>query len=448
MSSALVILAAGMGTRMKSDLPKVLHEIGNAPLLGHAIRSGQSLSPDRIVVVTGHGAELVAPVAKQFAASADVVSQENQLGTADAVKCAKSSLDDFEGDVFVLYGDTPFISAETLGQMAKARADHADLVVLGFEAEDPGRYGRLILGADGRLERIVEYKDATPAEQAINLCNSGVLCAARELLFSLLSEVRNDNAKREFYLTDIVGLARAGGHVAAVVQCPEAETMGCDSRSDLAAAEAIFQTARRSAALEQGVTLQDPETVYFSFDTELERDVRIEPHVVFGKGVRVEAGTTIKAFSHLEETHIGPGASVGPHVRMRGGTVVGAGAKIGNFVETKNAHLAPGVKAGHLSYLGDTEIGAKTNIGAGTITCNYDGKNKHRTEIGAGVFVGSNTALVAPLTLGDGAVIAAGSTVTEDVGPDEMAIARGRQVTKSGAARIMERIRQMTRRKG
>jgi bifunctional UDP-N-acetylglucosamine pyrophosphorylase/glucosamine-1-phosphate N-acetyltransferase len=447
MSAALVILAAGKGTRMKSDLPKVLHEVGNAPLLGHAILSGQTLSPEQIVIVTGHGADAVVPAAHQFAPTAQVVTQTEQLGTAHAVRCAEAVLENFTGNVFVLYGDTPFISADTLSAMAQMRAAGTDVVVLGFEAAEPGRYGRLIRDDRGGLDRIVEYKDTTPEEAAVTLCNSGVMCAERSVLFSLLAEVGNDNAKGEFYLTDVVGLGRAKGLTAGVVTCPETETMGCDSRADLAAAEAIFQASKRGEALDNGVTLRDPASVYFSYDTVLGRDVIVEPHVVLNAGVTVENGATLKAFSHLEDTHIGADASVGPHVRMRGGTEIGPKAKIGNFVETKNAHLALGVKAGHLTYLGDTAIGEGTNIGAGTITCNYDGKGKHRTEIGERVFVGSNSALVAPVAIGDDAIIAAGSTVTDDVGPDQMAIARGKQVNKPGANRIMARVRELTARK-
>ena len=447
MTCALVVLAAGSGTRMQSGLPKVLHKIGNAPLLEHALASGRSLEPSRILVVIGHGAAEVGEALDIMAPEAETVVQTEQLGTAHAVRAAETALANFEGDVFVLYGDTPFILPKTLAAMQAERAAGADVVVLGFEAANPGRYGRLIRAIDGSLDRIVEYKDATPEEQAVTLCNSGVKSVSRELMFSLLADVINDNAKGEYYLTDIVGLARARGLRASVVVCDEEETLGCDSRADLASAETIFQARQRAAALENGVTLQDPNTTYFSFDTHLGRDVTVEPFVYFGPGVTVESGATVKAFSHLADTHIGAKASVGPHVRMRGNTDVGAEAKIGNFVETKNAQLARGVKAGHLSYLGDTAIGQATNIGAGTITCNYDGELKHRTDIGERVFVGSNSALVAPVTLSDGAVVAAGSTITDDVGPDELALARGKQTNKSGAARIMERVRQLTAKK-
>ncbi|MEL6583818.1 MAG: bifunctional UDP-N-acetylglucosamine diphosphorylase/glucosamine-1-phosphate N-acetyltransferase GlmU [Pseudomonadota bacterium] len=447
MATALVILAAGKGTRMKSDLPKVLHEVGSAPLLRHAIDAGSAVEPSQVVVVTGHGGDRVREALAAFAPSAKTVEQTEQLGTAHAVLQSEAALEGFAGDVFVLYGDTPFITPETLHRMRAARADGAAVVVLGFEAEEPGRYGRLILDETGALDRIVEAKEATPEELAVTLCNSGVVCADRDELFSILHEVGNDNAKGEYYLTDIVEIARGRGLTCAAVSCPESETMGCDTRIDLARAEGIFQARKRAEALENGVTLRDPDSTYFSFDTQLSTDVTVEPHVVFLGGVKVASGATVRAFSHLEDTTIGERASVGPHVRMRGNSVIGARSKIGNFVETKKVVLAEGVKAGHLSYLGDAEIGTGTNIGAGTITCNYDGKGKHQTHIGAGVFVGSNTALVAPVTLGDGAVTGAGSTITDDVGADELAIARGKQSNKTGAARIMAKVRELSARK-
>lgn len=440
MDTSLVILAAGQGTRMNSDLPKVLHKIGDAPLLWHAMASGRAMEPARIVVVTGHGADLVDQAAKKFDSEAVCVHQDAQLGTGHAVLQAKGVLGDFDGDVIVLYGDTPFISAETLERIAEARAS-ADLVVLGFEAEAPGRYGRLILKG-GKLDRIVEAKDANPGELAVTLCNSGVMAASRAFMFELLDQLGNDNAQGEYYLTDLVHLARMAGKTAVVVTCDEAETLGINSRQELAAAEVQFQAAKRAEALEIGVSLADPASTYFSFDTVLGRDTVVGPNVVFGPGVTVETGAEIKAFSHLEGCHISRDAVVGPFARLRPGAELSEGAKVGNFVEIKNAEIAEGAKVNHLSYVGDASVGKEANIGAGTITCNYDGVLKHRTEIGAKAFIGSNTSLVAPVQIGDKAMTGSGSVITKDVPDGAMAIARARQENKAGfAVRLMEMLR-------
>ena len=437
---ALVILAAGQGTRMNSDQAKVLHQIGSAPLVAHAIHAGSSLDPARIVIVTGHEAAAVEAAVAAHSAEAVCVRQEEQLGTGHAVLQAADALEGFSGDVIVLYGDTPFIRPETLQAMRAARADR-DIVMLGFEAADPGRYGRLIMDGD-RLTRIVEAKDASPAELEITLCNSGLLSADAATLMTLLAEVGNDNASGEYYLTDVPEIAAARGLTATAVTCPEAETLGINTRAELADAERLFQTARRAEMQENGVTLVAPETVFLAHDTWIGRDVLIEPHVVFGPGVTVENNVTIRAFSHLEGCHLGARATIGPYARLRPGAEIGNDARIGNFVEVKAAEIGEGAKVNHLSYIGDAAIGARSNIGAGTITCNYDGVFKHRTDIGADVFVGSNTMLVAPVTLGDGAMTGSGSVITKDVPAGDLAIARAKQANKQGlGARLMARLR-------
>ncbi len=438
MQTALVILAAGMGSRMKSRLPKVLHKVAGLSLIGHAMRVGAAVSPARTVVVTGHGAEAVEAEVLGLDASAVCVRQDAQNGTAHAVDQAREALADFEGRVIVLYGDTPFITAETLDRMLAA---DADVAVLGFEAADPAKYGRLI--ADGTtLERIVEAKDASPAELEITLCNSGVISAPAGLLFDLIAEVGNDNASGEYYLTDIIELATGRGLRAEVITCAEEETLGINSRVQLAEAEAIFQRSARETAMLGGVTLADPASVYFSFDTSLAQDVTVGPHVVFGPNVRVEEGAEILAFSHLEGCHVGPHAQVGPYARLRPGATLAEAAKVGNFVEIKKAEIGVGAKVNHLSYVGDATVGAAANIGAGTITCNYDGVMKHKTEIGANAFVGSNTLLVAPVNMGAQSMSASGTVVTQDVPDGAMAIGRSKQVNKPGfAVKLMQVLR-------
>ena len=414
MPIALIVLAAGQGSRMLSDLPKVLHRVAHAPLLHHALRAGAALSPERVVVVTGHGGAAVAEAARAEIEDVAVVAQAEQLGTGHAVLQAREALDGFEGDAIVLYGDTPFVRPETLEAMRAVRAEGAEVVVLGFEAAEPGRYGRLIAEGD-RLERIVEAKDASPEELAVGLCNSGVICAEASTLFALLDQVGDDNTAGEYYLTDIVGLARASRMSARVVTCDEAETMGVNTRGDLASAEAVFQARLRAEALAEGVTITAPETVFLAHDTVIGRDAEIEPHVVFGPGVTVESGATIRAFSHLEGCHVSEGCTIGPYARLRPGTDLDRGVRVGNFVEVKAAQVEEGAKINHLSYVGDASVGARANLGAGTITCNYDGVFKHRTEIGEDAFIGSNTALVAPVRVGAGAMTGSGSVVTQDV---------------------------------
>ena len=441
MSTALIILAAGQGTRMNSDLPKVLHKIAGAPMLVHAIRSGEVLEPSRVVVVTGHGGEAVAAAATAYQPMAEIAVQSEQKGTAHAVAQARSALDGFDGDAIVLYGDTPFIQPETLEKMQAARQAH-DIVVLGFEAADPGRYGRLVMDGE-KLERIVEFKDATDEERQITLCNSGVVAARADLLFDLIDGVGNDNASGEYYLTDIVGLARSRGLSAGAVTCDEAETLGINSRPELARAEAKFQDRARAEALENGVTLAAPDTVFFAFDTVIGRDTEVEQNVVFGPDVTVESGAHIRAFSHLEGCHVSRGATVGPYARLRPGAELAEDVKVGNFVEIKAARLDRGAKVSHLSYVGDAEVGEDANLGAGTVTCNYDGVMKHQTRIGARAFIGSSTMLVAPVSVGDDAMTGSGSVITEDVEPGALAIGRARQVTKPGLARrLFEMLKQ------
>jgi bifunctional UDP-N-acetylglucosamine pyrophosphorylase/glucosamine-1-phosphate N-acetyltransferase len=429
---AAVVLAAGKGTRMKTALPKVLHPLAGRPMIGHVLGHLKPLGCERIVVVVSPGMEkLAAAVAPNPAAI-----QAEPLGTAHAVLAARSSLAGFSGDVLVVFGDCPFISAETIGRLVARRraADDPAVVVLGMRPADPAEYGRLIVGMDGALEAIVEFRDATAAQRAITLCNSGVMAIDGRRLFGLLDRVGNANAKGEYYLTDIVGIARADGAVCAVIEAPAAELIGINSRAELAAAEAILQERLRAQAMEDGATLIDPQTVFFSADTKLGRDVVVGPNVVFGPGVEVGDAVEIKAFCHIEGARVAAHAVIGPFARLRPGTVVGERARIGNFVEAKNATLGAGAKANHLTYLGDAVVGAGANIGAGTITANYDGFNKHRTEIGADASVGSNTVLVAPVKVGRGAIVGAGSVVTQSVSPDALALARGRQVEKPGWA--------------
>ena len=423
---AAIILAAGQGTRMKSALPKVMHRIAGRPMIQHLIAACETVF-ERIIVVAGPGM----PELRQAASPHASVIQEERLGTGHAARMAAPLLEGFAGDVAVLYGDNPLISSATLQRLVAAR-DSADLALLAMRPADPARYGRVIQDAEGHVARIVEWADANESERAIGLCNAGVVCAAWPDLSRWLAGLGNDNRQGEFYLTDVVAAARAEGRRNRAVEAPEAELRGINTRVELAAAEAEIQSRLREAAMLGGATLTLPETVCLAWDTRLGRDVVVEPHVVFGPGVTVEEGVTIRAFSHLEQCVVRPGAIIGPYARLRPGTEVGNGAHVGNFVELKAATLGPGAKANHLSYLGDVTIGAGSNIGAGTITCNYDGVNKHRTVIGAGAFIGSDTALVAPVRVGDRALVAAGSIITEDVPEDALAIARGRQVNKPG----------------
>ncbi len=427
MTATAVILAAGLGTRMKSKLPKPLHKIAGRPMLRHLLASCEQVF-DHIVVVVGPGMETVQELAQPHCS----VVQTERLGTAHAALQAAKLFND--GDVAVLYADNPLIRPDTLrGLLARRAAGDAALALLVMRPADPGRYGRVI-GAGEYVERIVEWADATEAERAETLCNAGVLCASAVDMARWLRAVRPDNAKGEYYLTDLVALARGDNERVAAVLAPYGELRGINSRVELAEAEAMVQSWLRAAALEAGVTMTDPASVFLAADTVLESDVSIGPNVVFGPHVTVASGTEIHAFSHLEGCRIGPDCIVGPYARIRPGTVLAEAVHVGNFVELKAAQLSSGAKANHLSYLGDVEVGPATNIGAGTITCNYDGFDKHRTRIGAHVFIGSDTALVAPVSIGDGAMIAAGSVITHDVPGNALGIARGRQVVKPGHA--------------
>ncbi|WP_151955338.1 bifunctional UDP-N-acetylglucosamine diphosphorylase/glucosamine-1-phosphate N-acetyltransferase GlmU [Sphingomonas sp. EC-HK361] len=441
---AAIILAAGKGTRMKSDLHKVLHPIAGRAMLLHLVDSVAALGAERTVVVTGAGREQVeAAVAPLGIATA---LQADQLGTGHAVQQAQAALDGFDGDVLILYGDVPLVSAATMRRMIERlnASDTPAAVVLGFRPDDAGAYGRVIADGDGRIDRMVEFKDASPEEHAVTLCNSGLMAVRSRDLFALLARVSNDNAAGEYYLPDIVMLARADGRHAAVIETDAAEVAGVNSRGELAGVEAGWQQRRRTEAMAAGVTLIAPETVCFAHDTVLGQDVTIEPNVVFGPGVSVAHGVTIHAFSHIEGATIGRDAEVGPYARLRPGAVLGEGSKVGNFVEMKKATLGKGAKANHLTYLGDAEVGAGANIGAGTITCNYDGFFKYRTTIGAGAFIGSNSALVAPVSIGEGAIVAAGSVVTSDVSTDALVLVRPQQTEKPGWA---TRFRQVMRAK-
>ena len=430
---AAIVLAAGKGTRMKSSRHKVLHRIGGRAMIDHLLASVEELAPERLVAVVGESREQLREALDERISFA---VQEPQLGTGHAVQQAAEALSGFTGDVLVLYGDVPFVKADTMRAMIdRLRSDDAPAaVVLGFEPDDPLRYGRVI-AQQGHIVKMVEYKDASEDERACTLCNSGLLAARAEDLFALLDRVSNDNAQSEYYLPDIVNIAIADGQSCAVVKCsaPE-EVAGINSRAELAAAEAQWQALKREEAMENGVTLRAPETVFFSYDTELAEDVTVEPNVVFGPGTSVASGATIRAFSHLEGARVGEGCEVGPYARLRPGAVMEKGSKVGNFVEMKKAVLGEGAKANHLTYLGDATVGAGANIGAGTITCNYDGYFKHRTEIGAGAFIGSNSALIAPVKIGADAIVAAGSAVSRDVADGELRMVRADQMVKPGWA--------------
>lgn len=435
---AIIVLAAGKGTRMKSALPKVMHRAAGRSLLGHVLHAASGLAPAEAVVVVGPGMEAVAAEARGVFPAMRTAVQEDRLGTAHAVSMAKPALAAFSGTILVLYGDVPLIGTESLSRLA-ALAGRSGMAVLGFEAGNPQGYGRLIRNAEGHVTAIREELDASAEERAINLCNSGIIAVSSGLLWPLLARVGNANAKGEYYLTDLVELAAAAGTPCELAVCPEAEVAGVNDRVQLASIEATLQVIYRRRHMLNGATLTDPESVFFSADTVVGQDVVIGPHVVFGPGVSVEDGAEILAFCHLEGAHVGQGARIGPYARLRPGAEIGAFAHIGNFVEVKKAVIGRGAKANHLSYIGDARVGAGTNIGAGTITCNYDGYDKHLTEIGANVFVGSNTALVAPVKVGEGASIAAGSVVTRNVPADALAIARpGLELREGWAARFRD----------
>ncbi len=436
--TAAIILAAGLGTRMESAVPKALHPLAGRPMLAHLLATLRPLGLYPVVVVAGRGMDAVA----EAAAPHRTVVQDPPLGTGHAVLAARDALDGLEGGVLVLYGADPLILPETVNQVLAAQKQNPEpaIVVLGFRAGDPGAYGRLVTAGDGSLEAIVEAGDATPEQLEITFCNSGVMAIDGKHLWGLLKRLGDDNAKGEYHLTDIVQLAREDGLPCVVVEGDEAELIGIDSRADLARAEAAVQNQLRRAAMKSGATLTDPESVTFSFDTRLGRDVTIGPNVVFGPGVSVGDNVEIRAFCHIEGATIAPGAHIGPFARLRPGAEVSGDVHIGNFVEIKNAAIEAGAKVNHLTYIGDARVGAAANVGAGTITCNYDGFAKHHTDIGKGAFIGSNVALVAPVKVGDRAIVGAGSVITKDVAKEGLAVTRAEQKeTKGGAKRLLKR---------
>jgi bifunctional UDP-N-acetylglucosamine pyrophosphorylase/glucosamine-1-phosphate N-acetyltransferase len=431
MSKAAIILAAGQGTRMKSALPKVLHKVAGLPMLGHVIRALRGAGIDRIVVVTSAAGEEV----RAYAASEGCATaiQEQQLGTGHAAAAARDALAGFEGTLVIASGDVPLVTSGLIAEVLAAQV-RTGLALVAFEAADPGAYGRVLMTPDGFLHRIVEFKDASEQERRISLCNAGLYAVDARKFFGWTGALTNNNAQGEYYLTDIPAIARKEGIKCALAFADEVAVTGVNSRAELAAAEQLMQQAIRRRFLDAGVGMTAPETVHFSHDTQIGNDAMIEPYVVFGPGVAVAGGATIRAFSHLEGASVAAGAIIGPYARLRPGALIGEAAHVGNFVEVKNSQIGAGAKANHLTYLGDATVGAKANIGAGTITCNYDGYTKARTEIGAGAFIGSDTALVAPVKVGDGAITAAGSVITADVEADALAIARGTQMQKRGWA--------------
>ncbi len=435
-----VVLAAGKGTRMRSDLPKVLHPLAGRPMLAHVLAAVREAGATGLAVVAEPGRADVAAAVAAAAPGAEVFPQAERLGTAHAVLAARAALEAGHDDVLVAFGDTPLIRPETYARLRAPLAEGAALAVLAFEAADPTGYGRVLTEGD-RVVAIREEKDASPEERRVRLSNAGLMALSGRLALDLLDRIGNANAAGEYYLPDAVALAvRAGGRVA-VVPVEEAEAQGVNDRVQLAAAEATLQQRLRRAAMLGGATLIAPETVFLSHDTRLGRDVVVEPHVVFGPGVSVGDGCVIHAFSHLEQAVLEPGVVIGPYARLRPGAVLATGARIGNFVEVKNAAIGAGAKVNHLSYVGDAEVGPRANLGAGTITCNYDGLRKHRTVIGAGAFVGSNSALVAPVAIGEGAYVGSGSVITDDVPPEALALGRGRQVVKPGWAKAKDKDR-------
>jgi bifunctional UDP-N-acetylglucosamine pyrophosphorylase/glucosamine-1-phosphate N-acetyltransferase len=432
---AVVILAAGKGTRMRSALPKVLHRVAGDTMLAHVLHSAEKLDAQQIVVVTGPDMPTVQEEAFRIAPKAHIAIQQAQRGTADAVLATREALKDFKGHVMVMYGDTPLVPPALVTELLKQLDEHA-LAIIATEPPSPKGYGRIVLSKKGdEVEAIVEQKDATPEQAAITLCNSGLMAVRSDCLWDLLALVQNKNASGEFYLTDLVSIARKEKLSCGVLHAPFAEVMGVNSQAELAQAEHLFQQQLRQKWMLEGVTMIAPETVFLTRDTELAPEVTLHPYVVFQRRVKVEAGAEIRSFSHLDSCHVGENATVGPYARLRPGTVLEKGVHVGNFVEVKNSHIGTGSKLNHLSYIGDAEVGRAVNIGAGTITCNYDGFAKYPTKIGDHAFIGSNTALVAPIQIGEGAIVGAGSTLVEDVPPEALAVARSHQTTMPGKAR-------------
>ena len=426
-----LILAAGEGTRMRSSLPKVLHEIANIPMLSHVLRVCSAAQSDKIAVVIGKGSELVIDVVQNENSNASTHIQTERLGTAHAVLAAREAIEQGADDILVLFGDTPLLTPETLTNMREMLSGGAAVVVVGFYAKDPTGYGRLLEDGE-KLVAIREHAEATEEERKIEFCNGGIMGLSGEHALALIDAVDNKNAKGEYYLTDVVEIANSKGLSVKALEAAEAELIGVNTRNGLAEVEALWQNTARQKLMASGVTMQVPETVFLSADTIIEPDVELEPNIVFGPKVVVKSGVKIKAFSHFEGAVIGENADIGPFARLRPGANLASDTKVGNFVEVKNAVVHEGAKINHLTYVGDAEIGSQANIGAGTITCNYDGANKHKTTIGAGAFIGSNSALVAPVTIGDGAYVASGSVITENVPSDALGIGRGRQSNKDG----------------
>lgn len=430
----IIVLAAGKGTRMKSQLPKVLHRIAGRSMLGHVLSSACEAGAQNLAVVVAPDAHDIAAEVAATSPSAQTFVQQNQLGTGDAVRAASPAIEAHDGHVIVLFGDVPLLRPSTIAKVFDALEAGAQVAVLGFEAGDPTGYGRLLCNRAGALEAIREHKDASEAELAVTLCNSGVMGLRGASALPLLNALSNDNAQGEYYLTDVVGIARSRGLPMAAVSCLEEEVLGINDRAQLATAEAVYQRRARHAHMVNGVTMQDPQSVYLSFDTRIGRDSLIEPHVVFATGVHVGEGVHIRAFSHIEDATIESGAVIGPYARLRPGAQIRSGARIGNFVEIKKADIGAGAKVPHLSYVGDSLVGERANIGAGTITCNYDGFNKHVTEIGAGAFIGSNSSLVAPVSIGEGAYVGSGSVITKRIAADALGLTRAEQVSRPGWA--------------
>lgn len=430
---AVIVLAAGKGSRMESEIPKVLHVLAGKSMLAHVLDSASSLEPEHLVLVIGPDMSSVAEVASEAA----IVIQHTPLGTGHAVKQAQEKLNDFKGDILVLFGDSPLITADTIQRLVAARHDGTNpaVVVCGFNSADPKTYGRLITNEVGELESIIEFHDANSDQREITLCNGGVMVVDGEILFEFLSQISADNNKGEYYLTDIVALARKNGRVCRVFTCKEEEVSGINTRVQLAEAESIMQGRLRERAMASGVSMIDPDSVFLCSDTLFGRDVILEPNIFFGPGVSIGERCRIRAFSHIEGTDVASDSTIGPYARLRPGSEVGSGVQIGNFVEIKAASLETGVKVNHLTYIGDARVGAYANVGAGTITCNYDGISKHRTDIGKGAFIGSNSSLIAPVTIGDGAIIGAGSAINRDVPSGALAVTRSKQAEKGGWAR-------------
>ena len=427
MDTAIIILAAGKGTRMKSPQPKILHELGGFPLYYHTLTTGQKIHPRQIFFVTGNDNKEVLTSLEEYGGQPEIVIQEQQLGTGHAVKCALNAMAGFDGMLLILYGDTPFVRMETLDRLTASITKNAPIAFLGFQTPNPGKYGRIIQDQDGTIARIVEYKDLRPEEAKITLCNSGIVCGMASTMQHLVARLDTRNASGEFYLTDIAELAKLEHLACSVAICDEAETVGVNTQEDLAKAEGIFQSRKRKEMMVNGVTLHSPENTFFSLDTVIHNDVVIEPNVYFGPGVEISSGTRIRAFSYLEGCTIGTNCVVGPFARIRQGTKIGNNCRIGNFVEIKKAQIQAGTKASHLSYVGDAEIGKNANIGAGTIFCNFDGVRKHKTTIGENAFIGSNTVFISPVEVGNNTMTAAGSVITKKIPDGALGIARTKQ---------------------